>query len=102
MLMFIISRVSFVLYNLDITISLGDYYCEIAFDWKFSASLRVSLSPEITFHQIYFVIIILLMPTLLLLSPLLPSILSEYKRILPFCTTLSEVRLGMLESYLEI
>jgi len=74
--MFVISRVSFVLYDLSITISFGNYYCEIAFDWKFRASLRVSLSPEITFHQIYILLLLFYLCLLLLLSPLLPSILS--------------------------
>jgi len=39
---------------------------------------------------------------LFLLLPLLLSIPPENKRILPLYTTLSEVRLGVLENYLKI
>jgi len=52
MLMLVISRVLFALYDLHTAVSFGNCYYGITFDWKFRAvcAYHYHLSSEIIFH----------------------------------------------------
>jgi len=102
--MFMTLRVStsFVLGDFSITVSFGEYNCEIVDREIRRIVARIiirDLLSEMIFHKIYtFLLLLIYLCLLLLLSPLLSSILFEYKRIPPLYT-LSKVWLDILKSY---
>jgi len=61
------------------------------------------LSTKIIFSEnIFFFVSVNVPLPIIILPSLLPSILTEYKKIPPLYTTLSEVRLDISKSYLEV